>query len=93
MSKESEFYDKLKESLETSTKFPAAYLFKFIVPTTQNQLNEVKAVFQEKEAVLKTKTSKTNKYISVSVTMRVKNADVVIEKYKAVAYIEGIISL
>lgn len=93
MSKESEFYNKLKESLETSTKFPAAYLFKFIVPTTKNQLEEVKAVFSEKGAAINTKASKTNKYISVSIRMQMSNADAIIVKYKAVSSIEGIISL
>ena len=61
MSKEKEFYDKLKLSLDNSTKFPAKYLFKFIVPTSKNQLNEVKNIFDVSGAVINTKSSKTNK--------------------------------
>ncbi len=93
MSKQSEFYDKLKESLDLSSKFPSEYLFKFIVPTTKNQLEEVKNVFDVAGAVIKTKSSKTNKYVSVSVSIVMKSSDAIIDKYKEVTGIEGIISL
>ncbi|MGB2129618.1 MAG: DUF493 family protein [Flavicella sp.] len=93
MSKESEFYDKLKISLDASTKFPADYLYKFIVPTSKNQLEEVKQIFDIKGAVITTKTSRTNKYISVSIRLRMKDSDAVIQKYKEVSVVEGIISL
>lgn len=93
MSKEKEFYDKLKLSLDNSTKFPAKYLFKFIVPTSKNQLNEVKNIFDVSGAVINTKSSKTNKYVSVSIALVMASSDKIIEKYKEVSVIEGIISL
>lgn len=93
MSKQSEFYAKLKESLDTSSVYPSDYLFKFIVPTTKDQLNEVKAVFDVSGAVINTKSSKTNKYVSVSIKLNVKSSDEIIAKYKEVSNIEGIISL
>ncbi|MDG1805967.1 DUF493 family protein [Flavicella sp.] len=93
MSKQSEFYDKLKESLDNSSTYPSKYLFKFIVPTTKNQLKEVKDIFDLPGVVINTKASKTNKYISVSITKVVKSSDEIIAKYKEVAGIEGIISL
>ena len=93
MSKQSEFYDKLKESLDNASTFPSKYLFKFIVPTTKNQLKEVKDVFDLPGVVINTKNSKTNKYVSVSITKVVKSSDEVIAKYKEVSGIEGIISL
>lgn len=93
MSKQSEFYDKLKESLDNSSTYPSKYLFKFIVPTTKNQLKEVKDIFDLPGVVINTKASRTNKYISVSITKVVKSSDEIIAKYKEVAGIEGIISL
>jgi putative lipoic acid-binding regulatory protein len=93
MSKESEFYKKLKESLDTASNYPSKYLFKFIVPTTKNQLNEVKEVFDLPGVVINTKASKTNKYNSVSINMVVKSSEEIIAKYKEVSQIEGIISL
>jgi len=93
MSSQPEFYAKLKESLEASTTFPSEYLFKFIVPTSKNQLKEVKTVFDVPGAVIKTKSSKTNKYVSVSVSMVMESSDSIIEKYIGVSGVEGIISL
>ena len=93
MSKQTEFYDKLKESLDNSSTYPSKYLFKFIVPTTKNQLKEVKDIFDLPGVVINTKASRTNKYISVSITKVVKSSDEIIAKYKEVAGIEGIISL
>lgn len=93
MSKQSEFYATLKESLDNTSTYPCKYLFKFIVPTTKNQLEEVKSVFNLPEAVIKTKASKTNKYISVSIMMMVKSSDEIIAKYEEITGVEGIISL
>jgi len=93
MSKQLEFYNKLKESIDASTKFPSTYLFKFIVPTSKNQLTQVKEVFNISSAVITTKSSKTNKYVSVSISVVMNNSDAIIEKYKEVTGIEGIISL
>lgn len=93
MSKEKEFYDKLKLSLDNSTTFPSKYLYKFIVPTSKDQLNEVKNIFDMSGATINTKSSKTNKYVSVSISVVMKSSDAVIEKYKQVSVIEGIISL
>ncbi len=93
MSKQDDFYDKLKESLEVATDFPSEYLFKFIVPTTKNQLSEVKQVFDMSGAVIRTKKSKTNKYVSISISIKMSSSEAIIEKYKEVTEIEGIISL
>jgi putative lipoic acid-binding regulatory protein len=93
MSKQEEFYQKLKESLEASTVFPTTYLYKFIVPTSKNQLHEVKAVFERSGATIQTKNSKTNKYVSISISVKMKSATAIIEKYKEVSHVEGIVSL
>ncbi len=93
MSDKKAFYAKLKDQLEDTTKFPADYMYKFIVPTDENQLNEVQDKFDSKGAVIKTKKSKTGKYISITIVLKLKNADEVISYYKKVENIKGIISL
>ena len=45
------------------------------------------------EAVIKTKKSKTGKYISITIVLKLKNAEEVISYYKKVENIKGIISL
>ena len=91
--KTEEFYVRLKEELSSTSLWPSEYLYKFIVPTDQNKINEIENAFNNMGAVIKTSESKTGKYTSVSVDVRMKNPDAVIEKYLQVSNIEGIISL
>jgi putative lipoic acid-binding regulatory protein len=93
MSDKNDFYTKLKVQLEDTTKFPAEYMYKFIVPSDENQVDEVQSIFDNKGAVIKTKKSKTGKYISLSIVLKIESADKVIEYYKKVEKIKGIISL
>jgi putative lipoic acid-binding regulatory protein len=87
------FYKKLQWQLEDTTQFPSDYLFKFIVPTSDNQVEEVENLFNNKGAVINTKKSKTGKYVSVSIVLHIENAATVIEYYQKAAKIKGIISL
>ncbi|EAQ41098.2 DUF493 family protein [Polaribacter sp. MED152] len=93
MSDKKAFYIKLKGQLEDSTEFPSDYMYKFIVPADGNQQKEVQEVFDNKGAVIKTKKSKTGKYISISIVLKLSSADEVISYYKKVEEVEGIISL
>jgi putative lipoic acid-binding regulatory protein len=93
MSDKNAFYTKLKGQLEDTTEFPADYMYKFIVPTDENQLEEVQKLFNNKGAVIKTKKSKTGKYISITIVLKLKNAQEVINYYEKVEKIKGIISL
>ncbi|MFY9242439.1 MAG: DUF493 family protein [Polaribacter sp.] len=93
MSSKNDFYSKLKVQLEDTTQFPSDYLYKFIVPTDENQEEEVQEIFNNTGAVIKTKKSKTGKYVSLSVVLKIENASKVIEYYKKVEKIKGIISL
>lgn len=88
-----EFYKKLKGQLDDTTNFPADYMYKFIVPTTKNQVVEVEDLFDNSGAVITTKKSKTGKYISVSIVINLDSSDEVISYYKKAEKIEGIISL
>ena len=91
--KTEEFYVRLKEELSTTSEWPSEYLYKFIVPTDKDKIIEVENAFNNLGAVIKTSQSKTGKYTSVSVSVRMENPDAVIEKYIALSNIEGIISL
>ena len=88
-----EFYDRLKVELENSSSWPALYLFKFIVPSLQENIEGVELAFDCMGAVIKTTKSKTGKYTSISVDVQMKNPQEIIDKYLEVSTIEGIISL
>jgi len=91
--KEDKFYKKLKNSLIETTKFPTDYMFKFIIPNKSAQKKQFQSFFNFEGAVIKTKPSKTGKFLGYTVILKVKSADEVINKYKEVSKIEGIISL
>ena len=134
--KRTEFYKKLKDSLNNTTNFPTDYLFKFIVPTEhinlqaekekleqekektdsddvssmQNidnqiaavseklkkedkKLADVDAIFDNKNATIQTKKSKSGKYTSKTIKVKMNSSDEVINSYKEAEGIDGIISL
>jgi uncharacterized protein len=91
--KAEEFFDRLKTELEKSNTWPAIYLFKFIVPTEIDKINQVEQAFDGMGAVIKTTQSKTGKFTSVSVDVQMESPQSVVDKYVEVSTIEGIISL
>lgn len=88
-----DFYGKLKVQLDDTTYFPADYLYKFIVPTSENQVSEVENIFNNTGAVINKKNSKAGKYVSVSIILKLKSSDEVIAYYEKAEKIKGIISL
>ncbi|MEM6721353.1 MAG: DUF493 family protein [Bacteroidota bacterium] len=87
------FYAKLKTQLEETTQFPSLYMYKFIVPSSEEKIQEVHQIFDNLGAVIDTKKSSKGTYTSVTITANMKSADAVIEKYKEASTVEGIISL
>ena len=87
------FYKKLKKSLKKDTTWPAKYLYKFIVPTSKEKIAEIKTIFSSSNAEITTRNSSKGTYTSLSITVTMKSPDAVIEKYKKVSKVEGVISL
>ncbi|WP_442266236.1 DUF493 family protein [Tenacibaculum sp. ZS6-P6] len=93
MSDREAFYANLKEKLNETTKFPTKYLYKFIVPSEDDKVEQVQDIFNKGGAVINTRKSRSGKYTSVSIHLNVSNADEVISYYQQAEKIEGIISL
>lgn len=87
------FYSRLREELLKSSSWPSNYLYKFIVPTDQQKIEEITTIFDNTGAVIESKKSKKGKYTSLSITVHMEDPDQVIEKYKEVGKVEGVISL
>lgn len=87
------FYKKLHTQLEESAKWPARYMYKFIVPTEMNNVKDVDTIFDNMGAVMQTRLSKNGKYTSITIEVVMRNPAHVIEKYKEVALLEGVIML
>ena len=87
------FYKKLKKSLKKDTTWPAKYLYKFIVPTSKEKIEEIETIFSATNAEITIRDSSKGTYTSLSITVTMKSPDAVIEKYKKVSKVEGVISL
>ena len=93
MDKREQFYKNLKKKLKKDTSFPAKYLFKFIVPAAEDKIKQVEDLFDFTGAVITKTSSKTGKYVSISVLVVMKKVDDIILKYMEAEKVEGIISL
>jgi len=91
--KEDAFYERLKEQLAGDTVWPAEYLYKFIVPSDLEKIAEINAAFDGMEAKIKTRDSSKGTYTSISVRVMMDSPETVIEKYREVSKVEGVISL
>ena len=89
-----EFYEKLEKKLEEHSDWPSRYMFKFIVPTSQHKVDQLKQHFSDMDAEINLKHSKKGTYTSVSVVLVMNSPKRVIQKYKQIGdNVEDVISL
>jgi len=93
MAKKEDFYSKLRIKLEETTIFPTKYMFKFIIPTDDKKIVAIEDMFNHVGAVITTKSSKSNKYKSLTILVAMNSVDEIISKYEEVDTVEGVISL
>lgn len=91
--KSDEFYSRLKVELMNSQSWPSDYLYKFIVPTDPEKIERIQRIFDNTGAVIESRQSRKGKYTSISITVNLNGPDDVIDKYKEVGEVEGVISL
>jgi len=87
------FYDRLQEELEKNTDWPTKYMYKFIMPNKDSNLEKIKNHFSDKNIDFKKKYSKTGKYISITIVKEEEKPQDVINNYKSVEDIEGLVAL
>lgn len=78
-----------RKKLDEHYAWPALYVYKFIVPTGQEEL--VKKLFPFHS--VREKLSKQGKYTSVTIQVMMQSSDAVIEMYRRASEIEGIVAL
>ena len=88
-----EFYERLRVEIDNSNTWPAEYLFKFIVPTIEKNVFEVENAFNNMGAIIKTTSSKTGKFTSISIDVTMSSGKDIIEKYQQLSNIKGLVSL
>jgi tRNA G37 N-methylase Trm5 len=87
-----EFFQRLEKQLEINTTWPAVYMFKFIIPESNQGYALLRSLFGE-ESRLSTRHSANGKYISITVKEMMISPAEITERYRKAAEIEGIIAL
>jgi putative lipoic acid-binding regulatory protein len=91
--KTEDFYIKLKKSLDETTDFPGEYLFKFIIPSAGEGEAIIEKSFDGTGAVITTRSSKKGNYTAISIVVVMPDSQSVIDKYKELSVIRGILPL
>ena len=84
MSKSDEFYNKLQLQLGSTNTWPDFYLYKFIIKSESDNLKLIKVIFKDSKPQIKIKSSKNNKYSSISIKVFMKSPLDIIDIYKEV---------
>lgn len=85
-------FENFKQKLNDAGEWPRVYFFKFIIPSDNEKLAKVEALFGP-EAEVKIKQSNKGNYLSVSAKELMLNAEGVIERYQKADRIEGLMAL
>jgi hypothetical protein len=85
-------YENLKNELNRNHDWPIVYMFKFIIPSDIEKLAFVQSKFSA-ESVVTTRESANGKYTSITVRETMISADEIINKYKEMEGVEGLIAL
>ncbi len=86
------FYKKLKEILDKEEQWPLSYMFKFVCPNK----SAVIASVEEKIAgtqKMQRKVSRNGNFVSLTIVMEMPDSKSIIDKYRSVEEIQGLIAL
>lgn len=84
-------YENLRKELNKIGNWPQVYMFKFIVPADNKRIALVESKFSD-ESVITKKESANGKYISITIKEVMLSADSIIEKYREMEGIEGLMA-
>jgi uncharacterized protein len=90
---EKDFYNRLQEELDKTSTWPLNYMYKFIVPVSEEKVQKIKDSFIGTNAEIEIKNSSSGKFTAVSIRVTMPSSQSIIDKYLELTKIEGIISL
>ena len=88
-----DFYSRFYDQLLESQSWPGFYLFKFIVKSETPHIDDIKSLFDPKEAEFTEKKSSKKTFTSLSIKIKMTNPEDVINIYKKSSKLKGIITL
>ncbi|HKL02369.1 MAG TPA: DUF493 family protein [Cryomorphaceae bacterium] len=84
---------RIKVALDANHNWPSVYMFKFIVPSDNEKIAKVEALFNSNTAELKMSQSKKGNYTSITAKEVMTNSEKVLECYREASKIEGLMAL
>jgi len=84
---------RLMKLLDEQHSWPAVFMFKFVVPSENEKIALVEAMFNAKTAEIRLRSSSKGKYTSVTIREVMVSAEAVLEVYEEAHKIEGLIAL
>ena len=88
-----EFYQRFLEKLKVSQSWPGMYMFKFIMPTDSNYIDELISIFNKFDKSISRKYSSNRKFLSISINTKLDFPEEVIKIYKKTTHFKGLIRL
>ena len=88
-----EFYQRFLEKLKVSHSWPGMYMFKFIMPSDSNYIDELISIFNEFDINISKKYSSNRKFISISINTNLDFPEEVIKIYKKTSHFKGLLRL
>ncbi|TLX71548.1 DUF493 family protein [Labilibacter sediminis] len=85
-------YKQLLEKLKENKKWPQLYMFKFIAPNEDDKVKQVVSLLPKKGKV-SYKHTKNLKFVSITCTASMPNAQSIVDITSKINQIEGIMSL
>lgn len=82
-----------KEKLDANHNWPEVYMFKFIVKGSSQKIAKIEAMFETDTSSIQLKNSSRGTYVSVTVKEVMSSAQEVVEIYREVRKIEGVMAL
>jgi putative lipoic acid-binding regulatory protein len=84
--------ERLRERLNEIHVWPSIFMFKFILPSDEARITELKLIFGESSEIKERLSAKGN-FTSVTIREMMLNADDIFDRYRRVGGIKGVISL
>lgn len=85
--------ERIRKALDDYHEWPTVFMFKFIVPSDNEKIAQVEALFNSKTAEIRLRPSKNGNYMSITAKEAMLSADKVMETYEKASKIEGLIAL
>ncbi|MGB1032361.1 MAG: DUF493 family protein [Flavobacteriales bacterium] len=82
----------LREKLEEHHDWPSVYMFKFVIPTDPEKIEQIHNIFGE-SVEYRERLSKNGNYTSITIREMILKVDVIFDRYREVNKIDGVISL